>query len=48
MGDGTVRECEMDMDLLLYLTWRTSKDRLSSIGNSALSSGITLWFPGEG
>ena len=25
----------MDMDTLLYLTWRTSKDLLDSTGNSA-------------
>ena len=36
----------MDMDTLLYLTWRTSKDLLSSTGNSAQYSVITLWFPG--
>ena len=35
MGEGIVREFWMDMDTLLYLTWRTSKDLLSSIGNSA-------------
>ena len=52
MGEGTVRECGMDMDTLLYLTWRTSKDLLDSTGNSAQYSVITLWFPegrmGEG
>ena len=36
----------MDMDTLLYLTRRTSKDLLSSAGNSAQCSVITLWFPG--
>ena len=36
----------MDMDTLLYLTWRTSKDLLSSPGNSAQYSVITLWSPG--
>ena len=46
MGEGTVRECGMDMDTLLYLTWRTSKDLLDSTGNSAQYSVITLWFPG--
>ena len=40
-----VRECGMDMDTLLCLTWRTNKDLLSSTGNSAQSSVITLWFP---
>ena len=34
-GGGIVRESGMDMDTLLYLTWRTSKDLLSSTGNSA-------------
>ena len=46
MGEGIVREPGMDMDTLLYLTWRTSKDLLSSTGNSAQYSVITLWFPG--
>ena len=36
----------MDMDTRLYLTWRTSKDLLSSTGNSAQCSVITLWSPG--
>ena len=36
----------MDMDTLLDLTWRTSKDLLSSTGNSAKYSVITLWSPG--
>ena len=30
MGEGTVRECGMDTDTLLYLTPRTSKDLLDS------------------
>ena len=47
MGEGIVRESGMDMDTLLYLTWRTSKDLLSSTGNSAQYSVIILWFPGE-
>ena len=34
MGDGIVGEFGMDMDTLLCLTWRTSKDLLSSAGNS--------------
>ena len=38
---GRVRECGMDLDTLLYLTWRTSKDLLGSTGNSAQSSVIT-------
>ena len=45
VGEGVVREFGMDMDTLLYLTWRTNKDLLSSTGNSAQSSVITLWFP---
>ena len=35
MGKGIVRELGVDMDTLLYLTWRTSKDLLDSTGNSA-------------
>ena len=46
MGEGIVRESGMDMDTLLYLTWRTSKDLLDSTGNSAQYSLITLWSPG--
>ena len=46
MGEGIVREFGMDMDTLMYLTWRTNEDLLSSTGNSAQSSVITLWFPG--
>ena len=42
----------MDMDTLLCLTWRTSKDLLDSPGNSAQYSVIALWSPwgrmGEG
>ena len=36
----------MDMDTLLCLTWRTSKDLLTSTGDSAQYSVITLSFPG--
>ena len=36
----------MDMDTLLYVTWRTSKDLLDSTGNSAQYSVITLWSAG--
>ena len=32
---GRDKESGMDMDTLLYLTWRTSKDLLDSTGNSA-------------
>ena len=34
----------MDMDTLLYLTWRTSKDLLDSTGNSARYSVISVWL----
>ena len=34
-GEGLVRELGMDIDTLLYSTWRTSKDLLDSTGNSA-------------
>ena len=46
MGEGIVRESGMDMDTLLYFTWRTSKDLLDSTGDSAQYSVITLWSPG--
>ena len=45
-GGVIVRESGMDMDTLLYLTWRISKDLLDSTGNCAQYSVITLWFPG--
>ena len=45
-GEGIVGEFGMDMDTLLYLTWRTSKDLLDSTGNSAQYSVISLWSPG--
>ena len=48
MGEGIVRESGMDMHTLLCLTRRTSKALLSSTGDSAQSSVITLWFPGRG
>ena len=41
MGEGIVRESGMDMDMLLDLTWRTSKDPLDSPGKSAQYSVIT-------
>ena len=47
MWEGIVREIGMDMDTLLYLTWRTSKDLLDSTGDSAQYSVITL-LQGEG
>ena len=46
MGKEIERKLGTDMDTLLYLSWRTSKDLLDSAGNSAQSSVITLWFPG--
>ena len=46
IGEGIVREFGMDMDTLLHLTWRISKDLLDSTGNCAQYSVITLWFPG--
>ena len=35
MGEGIVWEFGLDMDTLLCLTWRTSKDLLDSTGTSA-------------
>ena len=46
MGEGIVRESGMDMDTLLYLTWRTSKDLLDSTRNSAQYSVITYGSQG--
>ena len=46
MGEGTVRESGMDMDTLLYLTWRTSKDLLDSTGSSAQGQ-VAAWMGGE-
>ena len=46
MGEGIVRESGMDMDTLLYFTWRTSKDLLDSTGNSAQSH-VAAWMGGE-
>ena len=45
-GGGIVRECGMDMDTLLYLTWRTSKDLLDSTGSSAQCR-VAAWVGGE-
>ena len=36
----------MDMDTLLCLTWRTSKDLLDSTGNSAQCH-VAAWMGGE-
>ena len=46
MGEGIVRELGVDMDTLLYLTWRTHKDLLSSTGNSAQYH-VAAWMGGE-
>ena len=46
MGEGIVREPGMDMDTLLYLTWRTSKDLLPSTGDSAQCH-VAAWMGGE-
>ena len=46
IGEGTVRESGMDMDTLLYLTSRTSKDLLDSTGNSAQCH-VAAWMGGE-
>ena len=46
MGEGIVRESGMDMDTLLYLTWRTSKDLLDSTGDSAQCH-VAAWLGGE-
>ena len=46
MGEGIVRESGMDMDTLLYLTWRTSKDLLDSTGDSAQCH-VAAWMGRE-
>ena len=46
MGEGIVREFGMDMDTLLYVTWRTSKDLLNSTENSAQCH-VAAWLGGE-
>ena len=46
MREGTVREFGMDMDTLLYVTWRTSKDLLDSTGNCAQCH-VAAWMGGE-
>ena len=46
MGEGTVRKFGMHMDTRLFLTWRTSKELLSSTGNSAQYFVITLCSAG--
>ena len=46
MGEEIVRERGMDMDTLLYLAWRTSKDLLDSTGDSAPCH-VAAWMGGE-
>ena len=46
VGEGIVRESGMDMDTLLCLTWRTSKDLLDSTGNSAQCH-VAAWMEGS-
>ena len=46
MGEGIVREPGMDMDTLLDLTWRTSKDLLDSTEKSAQCH-VAAWMGGE-
>ena len=46
MEEGIVRESGMDMDTLLCLTWRTSKDLLDSTGDSAQCL-VAAWMGGE-
>ena len=45
-GGRTVRESGMDMDTLLDLAWRTSKDLLDSTGDSAQCH-VAAWMGGE-
>ena len=45
-GEGIVTESGMDMDARLCLTWRTSKDLLSSTGNSAPCH-VAAWMEGS-
>ena len=46
MEEGIVRESGMDMDTLLCLTRRTSKDLLDSTGDSAQCH-VAAWMGGE-
>ena len=45
-GEGILRESGVDMDTLLCLTWRTSKDLLDSTGDSAPCHAVA-WMGGE-
>ena len=44
--EGIVRESGMDMDTLLYLTWRISKDLLDSTGDPAQCH-VAAWLEGS-
>ena len=46
MGKERGRKFGTDMDTLLYLTWRTSKDLLDSTGDSAQRH-VAAWMGGE-
>jgi len=46
MGEGIVREFGMDMDTLLDLSWRTSKDLLDSTRSSAQCH-MAAWMEGS-
>ena len=45
-GGVIVRTSGMDMDTLLCITWRTSKDLLDSTGNSAQCQ-VAAWLEGS-
>ena len=45
-GEGIVREFGINMYTLLYMKWRTHKDLLSGIGNSAQCY-VAAWMGGE-
>ena len=45
-GVGIVGESGMDVDTLLYLTWRTSKALLDSTGSSAQCQ-VAAWMEGS-
>ena len=44
MGEGIVRESGMDMDTLLYLTWRTNKDLLDIFLGGRRETLVSLAF----
>ena len=45
-GEGTVRECGVDMYTLIYLKWITNKDLRYSMWNSAQCP-VATWMRGE-